>query len=324
MGDHTDHSGGFCLPMAVDRWVEVEGYLRPDAPRVRLWSEATGTLADVPVEVADASVVEPEWARYVAGVVQQLPRRSGFEGTVRSTVPMGAGLSSSAALEVALALALGADTADGLALARLAQAAEHAARAVPTGLLDQLACVFGLAGHALLVDCSTLQVTPAPLPGSDVLEVVVVPGPARSLAATPYAARVAEVHRAEAEIGPLRRAAAGDVEGIVDPVLRSRARHVVTENQRVHDLAALLAAGDLDGAGALMDESHRSLRDDFGSSSPEVDDIWEDLRALPGVFGARITGGGWGGSLVALARPGALAGRGLVVRAVDGARLARV
>ena len=320
MGDHTDHSGGLCLPMAVDRWVEVSGWDRAELPVVRLRSDATGTVAEVPLDVADASTVEPEWGRYLAGVVQQLQRRHGFEGTVRSTVPMGAGLSSSAALELAVALALGAPADDRLRLAQLAQAAEHAARAVPTGLLDQLAVAFGVAGHALLIDCSTNEVTPSPLPGGDELEVVVVPGPSRSLAATPYATRVAEVRRAEAEVGPLARADLDGVERIADPVVRARARHVVTENQRVLHLAALLAAGQLDQAGAVMDDSHRSLRDDFGSSTPERDRTWESVRAQPGVYGARITGAGWGGSLVALARPGAIAGRGHVVQAVDGAR----
>jgi galactokinase len=319
IGDHTDHTGGFCLPIAIDRWVEVEVERQPGRGTVRLHSEAEASAAEVALGVTDPAHVEPGWARYVAGVVERLHPAYGATGTVRSTIPAGAGLSSSAALEVACALALGADATDRLALAVLCREAEHAARGVPTGLLDQLACVFGVAGHALLLDCSTNAVRPTPLPPPDELAVVVVVGGPRSLAATPYAQRVGELRRVEADIGPLRAAGPDDVERVTDPVLRRRASHVVSENARVHQVAAALAAGRLVEVGRLLDESHRSLRDDFESSSPAVDAIWAELRAVPGVYGARITGGGWGGSVVALARPGALDGRGWLVRPVDGA-----
>ncbi len=319
IGDHTDHTGGFCLPMAIDRWVQVEGHDEPSSRVVRLISESAAAPAIVPVDVADPAALEPEWARYVAGVVAQLGRTHGWAGTVRSTVPMGAGLSSSAALEVAVALALGVDVGDRLALAQLCRQAEHAARGVPTGLLDQLASVFGVEGHALLLDCTTNEVTPTPLPPSDEVEVVVVPTAARSLDATPYARRVAELRRAEAQIGPLRDARLEDAEGLEDPVIRRRARHVISENGRVHAMAAALAGGELTHAGELMDESHRSLSEDFESSTPQIDALCAELRSCSGVFGVRITGGGWGGSVVALAQPGALAGRGWVVRAVAGA-----
>lgn len=319
IGDHTDHTGGFCLPIAIDRWVEVE--VRPDvaARAVHLTSDADPTPAVVPLDVADPARLEPAWARYVGGVVQQLGVGQGWRGTVRSTVPQGAGLSSSAALEVACALALGASGDDRLALAVLCREAEHAARGVPTGLLDQLASVFGVAGHALLLDCAANTVVPTPLPPPDELEVVVVASGSRSLESSPYAARVAELRRAEAELGPLRACTVGDVEGLADPVLRRRARHVVTENERVHQLVGALAAGDLVDAGRVVEASHASLRDDFECSTPTIDALCENLRARPGVFGARITGGGWGGSVVVLARPGAVADRGWVVQAVAGA-----
>lgn len=319
IGDHTDHTGGFCLPIAIDRWVEVEVRPDPDAGAVHLTSDAASAPAVVALDVPDPSRLEPGWARYVGGVVQQLGLAHGWRGTVRSTVPQGAGLSSSAALEVACALALGADPEDRLGLAVLCRAAEHAARGVPTGLLDQLASVFGVADHALLLDCASSSVTPTPLPPRDELEVVVVASGARSLESSPYAERVGELRRAEAEVGPLRRCTAAEVAGLADPVLRRRARHVVTENERVHELVAALAAGDLVGAGRVVDASHASLRDDFESSTPAIDALCEDLRSRPGVFGARITGGGWGGSVVALARPGTIGDRGWVVRAVDGA-----
>ena len=126
---------------------------------------------------------------------------------------------------------------------------------------------------------------------------------------------------AEAEIGPLRHATAADVERIADPVVRRRARHVVSENARVHELAAAVAAGDLVAAGEVMVASHASLRDDYESSTPAIDALCDDLAVTPGVLGARITGGGWGGCVVALARRGVLDGRGWTVRPVDGARV---
>lgn len=324
IGDHTDYTGGFCLPLAIDRWVEVEGRACAGGSRLRLHSEATGTSVELPVPVGEVAAVEPEWGRYVAAVAAQLPLTSGWEGVVRSTVPMGAGLSSSAALEVACALAFGAPSADRLAVAALCRDAEHAARGVPTGLLDQLASLFGVAGHALLIDAATSAVTPVALPPTSEAEIVVVPGSPRQLATVGYAARVEECRRAEAEVGPLRAASLADVAGLTDPVLRRRARHVVTENARVHDCAAALAEGRVADAGHLMDLSHRSLSEDYESSTREIDERCAALRGQPGVLGARITGGGWGGCVVALARPGSLRASGWVVRAVDGASVAPV
>lgn len=322
MGDHTDYTGGWCLPIAIDLGVTITGS-PATGDRVRLASEAEPADADVPLDVSDPLVVEPPWARYVAGVVAELRPTDGFEGTVRSTLPTGVGLSSSAALEVAVALALGADDSDPVALARLCQAAEHAARGVPTGILDQISSICGVAGHALLLDCHTVTVTPVRLPPSGEVEwVVVVPPTGRDLGTSGYADRVAELARAEHEIGPLRLAGPDDLEPIADPVVRARARHVVTENARVHGFVAAVAAGDVQAAGGLMNESHASLSRDFESSTPSIDELCERLVTTPGVLGARITGGGWGGSVIAMTRPGALAGwpGALAVTPGDGAR----
>jgi galactokinase len=199
----------------------------------------------------------------------------------------------------------------------LCRDAEHEARGVPTGLLDQLASILGVAGHALLLDCATNTVTPTPLP--EAARFVVLHHGQRELAATGYAERVEECRRAEREIGPLRTATSADVEAITDPTLRRRARHVVTENARVHAFADAISSDQLELAGEIMNASHHSLRADFESSTPEIDLLCDDLRRQPGVLGARITGGGWGGCVVALTRPGALAGRGWPVRAVAGA-----
>ena len=236
-------------------------------------------------------------------MVGQLRPRPDSPASVRSDLPAGSGLSSSAALEVACALALGADAGDPIGLARLCQAAEHAARGVPTGLLDQLASICGVEGCGLHLDCRSLEITAVPLPPPDVAQWLVVWAGARSLAQSGYAQRVAELAAAEAIVGPLRDATSRRPRRIGDPVVRARARHVLSENARVNDFAAAIAAGDLVGAGALMSESHASLSGDFECSTPEIDELCRELWGISGVFGARMTGGGWGGCVVALTDP---------------------
>lgn len=316
IGDHTDHTGGLCLPMAVSMGTTVAG--RRTGTDVFLVSSAQPDRAAVPVDVADPAAVEPPWARYVAGVVAELRPRTGLRGEVRSDLPVGAGLSSSAALEVAVALALGFD-GSSLDLARLCQRAEQVATGVPCGILDQLASVGGVEGHALLMDCHDLSLEPVPVP-EDLDVVVVHSGQDRTLAGSAYAQRRAECEAAERQAGPLRTASPADVDGIEDPVLRRRARHVVTENQRVRDAVDLLRAGDRRGLGEVFLASHRSLRDDFESSTRIVDATVDRLCAVPGVHGARMTGGGWGGCVVAVTDPGAL-DEGWVVRPGPGAHL---
>jgi galactokinase len=316
IGDHTDTTGGLVLPMAIDLGTTVAVERRGDEVRLRSTTEEEG--AAVPLDVADPAAVSPAWARYVAGVVAEVRPAVGIVGTVATTLPVGAGLSSSAALEVAVALALGF-VGSHVELARACQRAEHAASGVPSGIMDQLASAAGVAGSALLIDCTTLERTPVALPPRT--EVVVVhSGEARVLAGSAYAERRAQCEAAEAEIGPLRVAALEAVDAIADPVVRRRARHVVSENERVREAAAALGAGDPAAAGRAMAASHASLRDDFEVSTPALDRLVDELSATPGVFGARLTGAGFGGCAVALARPGAVR-RGWVVRAVDGARL---
>ena len=302
IGDHTDTSGGWCLPMAIDLATTVRGTRQGGA--VYLRSDIEPEPAVVPLDLDDPSRVTPEWARYVAGVVSELRPSSGFTGTLTSSVPAGAGLSSSAALEVAVSLALGFDRSP-LELALLCQQAEQRASGVPCGPMDQIASVFGVEGHALLLDCTTLTVEPVPIP--DDAEIIVVhSGEARRLAGSSYAARRHEVEEAQRIVGPLRHAEIGDLTAIRDDVLRRRARHVVTENGRVHKFAAALAAGDVTTAGGLMTASHASLRDDFAVSTTRLDTLVEDLTSTPGILGARLTGAGFGGCVVALCRPGAL------------------
>jgi galactokinase len=302
IGDHTDYTGGLVLPMAIDRWTTIEGRLGGD--RLRLRSDAELEPADVALAIDDPGGVQPLWARYVAGVVRELRGRArGFTGTVTTTLPVGAGLSSSAALEVAVALALGCDDAP-LELALACQRAERAATGVPCGIMDQLSIAAAVAGHLTLIDCHDLTVTPVALPPD--VEVVVVYGHGRTLDGSDYAQRGRECAAAEAQIGPLRVASTDDVRSITDPLLRARARHVVTENERVRVVVDALRRGDVVTAGRAMDESHASLRDDFTTSTPRMDELVAALRARPGVHGVRMTGGGFGGCAVALTTPGAI------------------
>ncbi|MDZ7675928.1 MAG: galactokinase [Acidimicrobiales bacterium] len=303
IGDHTDHTDGWCLPMALTMGVTVRGDRVGGA--VALRSDAADGLALVPLDVTEPAELEPAWARYVAGVIAELCPSVGLRGEVTADLPADAGLSSSAALEVAVALALGAADDDPVGLARICQRAEQRASGVPCGILDQLSATSGVAGHALLVDCAELTTTPIPVP--DDLEIVVVhSGEHRTLAGSAYAERRRECEEAQARIGPLRSATPADVAALDDPVLRRRARHVVTENRRVHVAVEAFRAGDVDALGELLDDSHRSLRDDFECSTPRVDAAVERLRTTPGVHGVRMTGGGWGGCVVAVTEPGAL------------------
>jgi galactokinase len=321
VGDHTDYTGGLVLPMAIGLGTTVEGTRGGD--RVRLVSHEAAGVADIALGTGDPATVEPVWARYVAGVVAELDPPAGFEGTVSTTLPVGGGLSSSAALEVAVALALGADPTDQLALAQLCQRAEQRASGVPCGIMDQLASVAGVEGHALRIDCTTLDLAPVPVPPG--VEVVVVDsGQPRELSGSAYAERVAACHAAEALIGPLRRATEAEAGGIGDPILRRRARHVVTENRRVDAMCAALDVGDLAAIGHVLAASHASLRDDYEVSTPVLDDLVDRLVAHRGVIGARLTGAGFGGSVVALVEAGAaLPGdlRSWRVRPASGAHL---
>ncbi len=316
IGDHTDYTGGLVFPMAIDRGTT----LRVDAasPDIVLTSDdADGEVRlSLPYE-DDPAGVEPRWGTYVAAIARELGATAGVTGHLSSTIPAGAGLSSSAALECAIGLGLGF-TGPPLELATLARRAEHAATGVPTGIMDQLCIASATSGHATMIDCHALTIDQVPIP--DEVAVIVKFIAHRTLVGSAYADRVAECERAEAEIGPLRLATLDDVERVADPVARRRARHVVTENERVRRFAAALRRADYPALGRLLAEGHDSLRDDFATSTSQMDAAVAELSERDGVFGARMTGGGFGGCLVALARPGAV-DDGWHVTASAGARV---
>lgn len=333
IGEHTDYAGGLALPMAVDLATAVEGRRLGD--RIVLDSDAaegvvnlrahpgddpeqhpgaasqaaahSGRRGDAVTAPHDADGPLPPWGAHVEAVRAGLAARGqggGLEGTVRTTLPVGAGLSSSAALDVALALALGFVGTRG-DLAALARDAEERAVGVPCGMLDQVTSVAAVAGHALLIDFAHLAVRNVVLPEG--LEVVVVhSGQQRTLAGSAYAERRGQCEAAASELGPLGAVTPDDVTRLADPVLRRRARHVVSENARVLAMVEAFERSDLVAAGQLLDASHRSLRDDFEVSTTVLDALVDRLASTPGVYGARLTGGGFGGCVVAFTEPGAL------------------
>jgi galactokinase len=306
IGDHTDYNQGLALPMAIGLGVTVRFALSPGR-RVVVTSEAFGPSVELPIELsADGATVgglEPPWTRLIGAMIALAPPGAGGTIQIESTLPIGAGLSSSAALLVALAEVLGVSGSPKV-IATLCQRAEHLS-GVPVGAMDPLICAGGLHGHALLIDFSTLATRQIRIPG-DAEIVVVDSGQRRTLRTSDYATRVADCRAAEAVIGPLGLADQSDLAGLSDPVLRQRARHVVSECRRVRNVAEALTADDLAGGGELMTESHRSLATDFAVSTPVLDALVDHLVSQPGVFGARMTGAGFGGCVVALSRPGSV------------------
>ena len=301
IGDHTDYAEGFVLPMAIDRECVV-ALAAGEAGVVRARSsELDGEVTCHTDGREDARHVEPRWGGFVVGAVQALGDRGavvpGVDLMVSSTVPVGSGLSSSSALSVSLVLALTA--AVGVALspidtARTALDAEVRATGVPGGLMDQLTSIQGVAGHALLIDCRDLTVDPIPLPPS-IAVMVAHSGVPRTLAGSAYAERRAATERAAAALG-VRTLRDASLDQVRD---EPRARHVVSENARVLRFADALRAGDIAALGPLLLESHASLRDDFAVSTAELDAL-VDAFIEAGALGARLTGAGFGGCVVAL------------------------
>jgi galactokinase len=301
IGDHTDYNGGLSLPIAIDLTTEVTFTPKPGSFLVGIESDQ---FADEPLEIALDTVGTVAWGQvaahsHLASALLRVQRpSSGGTVQVTSTLPVGAGLSSSAAFSVALLLALG-HTDDPLALAHTCQEAERLAGS-HVGLLDPLAIAGAQEGHALHIDFHTLETHQVAIP-VDAQFVIVHSESPRLLVDSPYATRRAECERAAQVLGrPLGLCTLGDLSELRDPVLRRRARHVVTECARVKEAERVLARGNLGALGEIMTEGHRSLANDYRVSVPAVDELVEDLLARPGVLGARMTGGGFGGCVIAL------------------------
>ncbi len=327
IGDHTDYNQGLALPMAIGLGVTVE-YTPTDSLNFTVTSDAYPDIqAIVPLhpDVDAIGTLEPAWARLIMAVVSLARPERGGALHITSTLPRGAGLSSSAALSVALADLFGVD-GDASTVAVLCREAEHRI-GVPVGLMDPLVCAGARAGSALRIDFATGGTTDVAIPPS--AEILIVDsGQRRDLRLSAYAERVAECDAAASVIGPLGLAGEDDLVGLRDPLLRRRARHVVDECARVDACAEALFAGDLVGAGGQMDESHRSLTEQFEVSTPELDALVAELRSRPGVHGVRMTGAGFGGCVVVLGSPGAIDPDALAtaawrVEAVDGIVAAR-
>ena len=313
IGEHTDYNDGFVLPAAIERETRIAAAPRGDG-RVRLIAldlgrETIFSLADI-----RRSREEP-WSNYVRGVAAGLSEAGyalvGFDGLMQGNVPIGAGLSSSAAVEMAALQAFSA--VGGFAVppdraARIGQKAEHTYVGTNCGLMDQLASALGRPDHVLLIDCRDLSFRPVPVPAGAAI-LIADTAVRRQLAASAYNERRAQCEAAARALGvPALRDATLEMLARVDlpDVVARRARHVIAEDERVLATVAALQDGDLHKVGALMDASHASLRDLYEVSSVELDVMVELLRAQPGCYGARLTGAGFGGCAVALMDAGAV------------------
>jgi galactokinase len=329
IGEHVDYCGGMVLPMAIERRTVVVAAAH-DQP---VFCAVSAACLDEAVTVAWGDVPTLQgWSAYVAGVAMILRRErllrdiEGVSLAVASDVPVGSGLSSSAALEVAAARCLcalaGVDVSPER-IAAIARQAEHEFAGVPCGIMDQHVSAMGVACNALLIDCFDATHRPVPLPAG-VAVVVADTGVRHDLASGDYAQRRASCERALAAINAgrpsplpsLRHASTADVAGAaMSEVDRRRARHVVAECDRVAWFAAALEAGDLVTCGELMRRSHESLRTLYEVSCPELDALAAAARACEGVYGARMTGGGFGGCIVALVSETHAAGVASALRA---------
>lgn len=313
IGEHTDYNNGFVLPMAIER-ATVARAEPLDADVVRVRSGEYGEIVDVPID-------EPfhrmgTWRDYAAGVVaamqEEHPLPSGLHVEIETNLPVGGGLSSSASFELALAQAVfahaGVDPVPDR-LAAIGRRAEHEFVGIRSGAMDQLAVAHGVAGSALFIDCATLAVTPVAIP-EGVVVAVMDSQVKHALASSEYNQRRAACERAVSllrdaglEIDSLREVDAQTLERFAPRLpspIRERARHVVLENERTKAAVGALAAGDLTSFGRLMNESHESLRSLYEVSTEELDALVALARRVDGVYGARMTGGGFGGCVIAL------------------------
>lgn len=313
IGEHIDYNGGLVLPAAIDKWVRV-GFKSRDDQIVRLYSEQNPE-ARVEFSLSDSlAPVEKCWGNYARGVIAGLREKGiespGFDAVVSSTVPVGGGLSSSAALEAAIGrgvLRMLDLEMDGLELARLCQKAEHVYANVPCGLMDQAAVILSKEGMLLKLDCLDDSFEHAPFSDPDWALLIINSRVKHELNDGGYAARRDACHAAARILGvdTLREIDPDSLDAtLAHPELTEEmqrcVRHAVTEIKRTLDTVAALGELDYLSAGKFMNESHASLRDDYKVSCEELDFIAALVQELPGVAGCRMTGGGFGGSAIAL------------------------
>jgi len=315
IGEHTDYNDGFVCPMALDRNTAILAAPRQDG-LVRMHSMGMRQTVEFPI---DRLVPKdgPAWALYPKGAAEamrlRVPITRGFDAVVDSNVPLGGGLSSSASFEVAMALAVLTANHQQLPLEELDLAcvwAEHHYPGMPCGIIDQFISAMGKKGHSLLLDCRDRSTRHVPLNDPNLRVVISNSNVKHQLVAGEYTARrhqceaaVAHVKKKYPAIIALRDVSMNMLEDArlgMDPVTYRRAHHVITEIQRTLDFAASLEKRDYRNCGQLMYASHASLRDDYAVSCTELDILVEIARNVPGVYGARMTGGGFGGCIVAL------------------------
>jgi len=315
IGEHTHYKDGFVLPAAIERETRIaaapryDGMVRLVAPDLGRETTFALTDADGQVGVAPAPTPEERWSNYVRGVAAGLlaagcPVR-GMDAVMSGDVPIGSGLSSSAAVEMVAVQAFAAigdfDVAPAQA-ARIGQKAEQVFVGMNCGLMDQLASALGQPDHVLLIDCRDLSAQPVPVPAG-VAILIADTSVRRQLAVSAYNVRRAQCEAAARALGvpALRDATLEMLDAVeMDAVVAARARHVIAENHRVLETVVALRNGDLLTVGSLMNASHASLRDLYEVSSLELDTMVTLLRQQPGCYGARLTGAGFGGCAVAL------------------------
>lgn len=307
IGDHTDYNDGFVMPMAIDRSLRIALRTRQDG-RVRVYSQAYDEWTRFD---ASTPTTQDGWRAYIEGVASELGAAGldvqGWEGVVVSSIPSGAGLSSSAALEMASARAFveaSQSRWDPIEMAELGRRAENDWVGVKCGIMDQLSSAMGRRGHAMLIDCRSLDIRHVPIPHGAAV-IVLDTGTRRDLRDSAYNDRRAACEAAAQALSvpALRDVDASDLDRageILDDELLRRVRHVVRENQATVMLADAFDREDIAEAGRLMSASHSSLRDDFEVSSVPLDAMVEVAISTEGCLGARMTGGGFGGSAVAL------------------------
>ncbi len=307
IGEHTDYNDGFVLPMAIDRatWIA----LRPRTDRQVVVHSLN--LEETAVFPLDNLTKGKGWAEYLKGMAWALQDAgfalTGWEGVLVSDVPIGAGLSSSAALELALARAFCAVSGwewPPVRMAQLSQKADNQWVGIQSGIMDQMISAVGQAGHALLIDCRSLEHELVPLPPETAV-VILDTATRRGLVDSAYNERRAQCEAAAQffDVKALRDVSMSEflaVEAQMEPLMRQRARHVIGENVRTLNAARAMQHGDADLLGRLMNESHASLRDDYEVSSEALNAMVTIAQQEPGCFGARMTGAGFGGCAVAL------------------------